>query len=683
MENRLTIKNKTVKNHGGVIIPLTTFFFIFKNNIIDNNAKLVNALKTFFITNSPSYDLKDNQSIITYLNELNTSKQATATNQGVFNLSKKKNVIHFLLILNYINKETKGNSYYSPHLRYYTEKALESIQSKTEKNAIAKTLNKVRIWKDSNETVSKIDITILSRILELLPVKTNDEKLKYTTNAALNEILEIMKAFNSMDIAKENVSTKYILKKDPNELTNYDIDGYVREFLEIQNKLEKTFEEPFENNNDIFENLKSECDRECDREFINESITNKNIYRMILILNSAIISLNNLKEYNINDHIEYLKNDSLQKEDMSSDENITQIKKNNDLIHYLTYDKKDAELKNNIRLYDFYVDILVLIMSISNYYNSVTKINTSHFYTYVFDMEKASNQLQFMKLNKIFDIDYFNNKEVTFKIVDDYDSTLHFFYEKLLKYRESNAFITNVDVLQTLFCIFYYCSVSYMMNDPNLKKALPKKTIGITTPLIDSDATSKLVKVSLIDNIMFVLYDIINIKNRKDSKNITENNEVCKKWENYLFNANANDGVLDQQLLGELQKDLGELMDTIDSGIKPVPNNGDDLMNTMDSGIKPVSNDGDIDKIYEQVDEIYKNFFDKNKPHTLFTFLNLFSKIKYKEKADRSEIIDSIQKIVDKENVSFKRAAVKGLNYLGSGVIYMTASVLSNFIKLD
>jgi hypothetical protein len=164
---------------------------------------------------------------------------------------------------------------------------------------------------------------------------------------------------------------------------------------------------------------------------------------------------------------------------------------------------------------------------------------------------------------------------------------------------------------------------------------------------------------------MFVLYDIINIKNRKDSKNITENNEVCKKWEKYLFNANANDGVLDQQLLGELQKDLGELMDTIDSGIKPVPN------------------DGDINKIYEQVDEIYKNFFNKNKPHTLFTFMNVFSKIKYKEKADRSEIIDSIQKIVDKENVSFKRVAVKGLNYLGSGVIYMTASVLSNFIKLD
>jgi hypothetical protein len=272
------------------------------------------------------------------------------------------------------------------------------------------------------------------------------------------------------------------------------------------------------------------------------------------------------------------------------------------------------------KLYDNYVKILVYIMQISTYYNNKTYINSSYFIVYTFSIKNLSNIIQLTKFSKLLDIDYFKKEE----IANNYDSKLHYLYERLLMfYNLPNQMLkdTNMNTFKTLFCILYYCSVSYLMEDSKLKKALPKSTWkGITLPMISSKVTSRLVKTSLTDNIMFTLYYILGF-GKKVSKQITKKDEDCKKWQTYLLNEKLTDGVLEDNLVKEFKMDLQDLLVSMDIVI------GDKKLTDQ--------------KI--TVDKIYKSFL-KEREYKFIGFT--FNKITHLED-DRGEITGFNQTIVN------------------------------------
>jgi hypothetical protein len=272
---------------------------------------------------------------------------------------------------------------------------------------------------------------------------------------------------------------------------------------------------------------------------------------------------------------------------------------------------------DNIESRQLHGDILYLIMSISTYYNELTVINSSHFMTYTYDIKGVSNNLQMTKLLKIFDIPYFTNNKIQ-EIENNYDSILYFFYEKLLLFYEANGFIPNEDTLKTLFCIFYYCSISYMATDPKLKKVLPKHLMGTFT---DSKAVSILIRISVIDNIMFTLHAILNTKTKK----LTKEDDMCKKWEKYLTEPVAKEGVLDVKLLEDLKAEFQTIMEDIDTKI------------------------GEKQHIKDQTipDKIYLSFFEKNHK---YWFTDKFNKIKV-SKNERIEFVNKIGNSDKKGNI--------------------------------
>lgn len=611
--NKYENYNKTVKNTQNKIsskfedlkedmLPLTTYYFIFEKDILDNNPKLINALKLHFINNKPEEKEKaERKQIIDYLNKLNTSTQATATTQGVFNLDSKIHIIHFLLVLQYIqdNYVQKSEELYSPHLKEYTEKALEAITSKIEKNRVAKTLNKVRVWKDSNETVSEVDVLILKKIDGFLPKIVGDDKPeKYDRNKAFQEIQNIMKEFNNTPIVKENVSvSKQSNKdKDKNELTKYDIDAYTKTYIELSINIPDFMN--VQNKDDIYMYLVKNID---------DKLFNHTIHDIIPILNAKINELDGMKIEDAN--------------------------------------------KENEKRRQLHGDILFLIMEISEIYNEFTFINSSNFMTYTYDIKGVSNELQMHKLLKIFDIAYFTEKREF--IEENYDSVLYFFYEKLLLYYKSKAVLVYDNTFRTLFCIFYYCSMCYMATDPKLKKALPKHMLGMFT---DSKALSRLIHISVIDNIMFTLHAILDLENKKKTTKITKEDELCKKWEKYLMEPVVKEGVLDVKLLEDLKTEFQTTMEDLEKNITANnPKNGSIVFKEENKEI---------------IDKIYTSFF--NKTHKTW-FTDRFNTIKV-FKDDRKEVVAIIQ-----NNNKVKRPSSTSTNTSGiSNVSWnLTSSVFS------
>lgn len=727
LKNRI-IHNKTVKNGGGKIIPiprpLNDFYDLFQEELLDHNVTLLKALQNEFTAS----DKKDGRYkiILNYLKELNQSNEKGIFKSGVYNLYKKINAIHFLLILHHIMNQNDNRIFemYLPKLQKITENALNNVEMK-------KTANKID--SDNINRVSDNDgytFAVLSEILiknNIDYVKNNNSESK-SDLSALDEKNEIIKNFKQSEFFRRNLPQKRIVNKDPNELSEYDVDRYVKEYFEIKNKyyinMLKMYEvkEKGYSADNMFEYLSNEVS--------DFDISNKDIKTLISELNVSLnvvknggnirLDENGMRNVNrkhqilelvakIEDSIHAIQRESVnlinninteKNSDPSSDElanlftlidtyqsEIKQIeenteqkedetnKKDPDLEEYNELKAKIGTLSDNInkildkndqsskdiiqidiqkytkhilevkefaknrikkeydqielqekdtpykKLYDNYVKILVYIMQISKYYNNETYINSSYFIVYTFSIKNLSNIIQLTKFAKILDIDYFKKEE----IANNYDSKLHYLYERLLMFYSLNSPIltdTNMNTFKTLFCILYYCSVSYLMEDSKLKKALPKSTWkGITMPMISSKVTSRLVKTSLTDNIMFTLYYILGF-GKKDSKNITKTDDTCKKWQTYLLNGKLTDGVLEDNLVKEFKIDLQELLVSMDTVIE---------------------NNKSID-LKTKVDEIYKSFL-KERESKYFGFT--FNKITYLED-DRGEIT-GFNKIVIKQ----------------------------------
>lgn len=529
--------NRTIKNIVGQ--PLTDFYNIFKKPILENNDKLINALKNdFMIEKENVIKQSDKKEILRYLSDLKTS-----------NRDSKINVIYFLLILHYLDKRGYENT---PNLTHYVKIAEDNLANKTRstRKSIEKGLGS-----------KEIDSIIVSYIHNYLGPKKTTNNPDYTIQKAIDELETILsEQFKISDIVQQNPLTKHTLNKDRNELTKYDIDKYTFKYIELM-KMKNTNE--------------------------------------------------NLNLQTIDDIYTYLKTSINDSSDIS-----TKINLLNEKINALETETDDP---------DKYGEILYLIMSISKYYNEFTYINSSNFITYMYDFKGFSNELQMTKLLKIFDISYFNNQREY--IDNNYDSILYFFYEKLLVFYESNIFLPNDDIFKTLFCIFYYCSISYMVTDHKLKKVLPKHIMGMFT---DSKAVSLLIRVSVIDNIMFTLQSIIELDKQK-TKKLTKDNELCKKWEKYLMSPNTADGVLESKILTELQEEFQIMMETIDKDNK----NKHVLAETIPK-------------------QVYESFFKKNHNYWFTDRLNTIKVYKTNDNK-KKELVNKIQtnsKIVSNNIIS-------------------------------
>ena len=695
------IHNKTVKNEGGKIIPiprpLNDFYDLFQEELLDHNVTLLKALQNEFTASDekdPRY--KD---ILNYLKELNRSNEKGIFSSGVYNLYKKINAIHFLLILHHIMNQNDNRIFemYLPKLQKITENAFNTVKQKK------------KLDSDNINRVSEIDVHVLGILMVILRDNNNNINNHISTESklsALDEKNEIIKNFKQSEFFRENLPQKRIVNKDPNELSEYDVDRYVKEYFELKNKyyinmlnIHDVKQKGYSADN-MFEYLSNEVS--------NFNISNKDIKALISELNVSLNAVKNggnirldengmrnvNRKHQILELVAKINNINTEKNsDPSSDElanlfklidtyqsEIKQIEENTeqkeeetnkedqDLARYNNLKKEIDELSKNIneildkndqsssiqidikkytkyilevkefainrikkeydqielqekdtpykKLYDNYVKILVYIMQISKYYNNETYINSSYFIVYTFSIKNLSNIIQLTKFAKILDIDYFKKEE----IANNYDSKLHYLYERLLMLEDQMLPNANMNTFKTLFCILYYCSVSYLMEDSKLKKALPKSTWkGITMPMISSKVTSRLVKTSLTDNIMFTLYYILGF-GKKDSKIITKTDDTCKKWQTYLLNGKLTDGVLEDNLVNAFKADLLELLVSMDTVIE---------------------NNKSID-LKTKVDEIYKSFL-KERESKYFGFT--FNKITYLED-DRGEITGFNQTIV-------------------------------------